>query len=278
VTTLTQVFAVLTLMAALSIMTECTLAGPQAERQELHGHNETPADLGKGKQLFEDNCAVCHGVDAAGGDGPDIRKVPDTLGDDAVQNIIRRGVPGTSMPSFFDIDDAGARDIVAYLHRLNSEGPTETVKGDPLKGKEVYETSGCAACHMIAGEGGSIGPELTRIGAMRGAKNLHERLVNPAANLPKEGNVGDRGKWTLYLMFRAFTKDGQTIEGIRVGEDSFTIVLKDASGTFHALWKPGLRSLEKEPEKSLMPSFKGTLSDSQLDDLVSYLAGLKGAQ
>jgi cytochrome c oxidase cbb3-type subunit III len=63
-----------------------------------------------------------------------------------------------------------------------------------------------------------------------------------------------------------------------MGEDSFTIVLKDASGKFHGFRKPDLLSLEKEPGKSFMPSFKGTLSDAQLDDLVAYLMSLKSAQ
>jgi mono/diheme cytochrome c family protein len=65
---------------------------------------------------------------------------------------------------------------------------------------------------------------------------------------------------------------------VRVGEDSFTIVLKDAGGKFHGLWKPDLRSLEKEPGRSFMPSFKDTLSAAQLDDLVAYLMSLKNAQ
>ena len=79
-------------------------------------------------------------------------------------------------------------------------------------------------------------------------------------------------------MFRAVEKDGHEVEGIRVGEDSFTIVLRDAGGKFHGLWKPSLRSLEKEPGKSFMPSFKGTLSDAQMDDVVAYLMTLKSAQ
>jgi len=132
---------------------------------------------------------------------------------------------------------------------------------------------------MIAGQGGSIGPELTRIGAMRGPANLKARLQDPGANLPVVQNGGFASSWTQYLMFRAVGKDGRVVEGMRVGEeDSFTIVLKDASGKLHGLWKPGLRSLEKEPGKSLMPSFKDTLSAAQLDDVVAYLMTLKSGQ
>jgi putative heme-binding domain-containing protein len=218
-------------------------------------------------------------VDARGEDGPDLRGVPAALGDAAVENIIRRGIPGTAMAGIYTISDAGAANIVAYLRTLNPTVETGTSTGDPQKGEAVFQSSGCSACHMIAGQGGSIGPELTRIGAMRGPASLKERLLDPAANLPTTGGGGMMGNsWTQYAMYRAVEKDGHVVEGIRMSEDSFTITLKDATGKFHALWKPNLRSLEREPDKSIMPSFKDTLSAEQLDDLVAYLLTLKGAQ
>jgi mono/diheme cytochrome c family protein len=39
-----------------------------------------------------------------------------------------------------------------------------------------------------------------------------------------------------------------------------------------------VQKVEKIPGRSVMPSFKDTLSASQLDDLVAYLASLKGVQ
>lgn len=238
-----------------------------------------PPDAAKGKTLFDTNCSTCHGVDARGEDGPDLRGVPASLGDPAVENIIRRGIPGTAMAGFYLISATGAADIVSYLKTLNVSEAPATSTGDPQKGEAVFKSSGCTTCHMIDGEGGSIGPDLTRIGSERGPTNLKDRLLDPAANLPQVGGGGMMGNsWTQYLMFRAVEKDGHVVEGIRMGEDSFTIVLKDATGKFHGLRKPDLRSLEKEPGKSIMPSFKGTLSDEQLDDLVAYLLTLKGAQ
>ena len=263
-----------------------SLSASQAAAQEgapppPASHAPVVIDVAQGKDLYDTNCSTCHGVDARGEDGPDLRGVPAALGDAAVENIIRRGIPGTGMTGFYNITDPQAANIVAYLKTLTAGAAAEAspVSGDPHKGEALYKSSGCSACHMIAGQGGSIGPELTRIGAMRGPASLKQRLLDPSANLPTAGGGGMMGNsWTQYAMYRAVEKDGHVVEGIRTSEDSFTIVLKDATGKFHALWKPGLRSLEREPGKNIMPSFKDTLSSEQLDDLVAYLLTLKGAQ
>ncbi|MGA9630184.1 MAG: hypothetical protein WBQ63_02045, partial [Candidatus Acidiferrales bacterium] len=95
-------------------------------------------------------------------------------------------------------------------------------------------------------------------------------------DLPHEAGAMERGRFTQYLFVRVTTKTGHVVEGTRVYEDSFTIELKDATGRFHSFRKLDLEKLEKLPGKSVMPSFKDTLSSTQLDDLVAYLASLKG--
>ena len=181
------------------------------------------------------------------------------------------------MPLFADLSEKDAANIVAYLRSFDATETSSTVKGDFKKGEFLYQSSGCSACHIIAGQGGVIGPELSRIGAMRGPASLKARLIDPGANLPENGTGFYSSKWTEYLMFRAVEKDGHAVEGIRVSEDSFTIDLKDASGRIHGFWKPDLRSLTAEPGKSFMPSYKEALSATQMDDLVAYLMSLKGA-
>lgn len=247
---------------------------PSSQAKPVH----VAADSARGKTLFEQNCSTCHGIDASGEDGPDLHGVPSSLGDVAVENIIHSGIRGTAMPGFFDLSAKDAADIIAFLRSFDVATTAGPVSGDPKAGEALFQSSGCSACHMIDGQGGSVGPELTRIGAMRGPTSLRGRLIDPGANLPQNGTGFYGSKWTEYLMFRAVEKDGHVVQGMRVGENSFVIVLKDVTGKFHSLWKPDLRSLVSEPGKSLMPSFKNTLTPAQMDDLVAYLMTLKGAQ
>jgi cytochrome c oxidase cbb3-type subunit III len=253
---------------------------PAATSRRQQAAGPIPAgNPAEGRDAFVNNCALCHGVDATGGEGPNIQQTPATLGDAAVRQIIMRGVPGTEMPGFFMMLNASeVSNIISYLRELANTATAGTVTGDPSKGQTLFKSSGCSACHMIEGEGGDVGPDLSRIGSMRGPAYLQKKLVDPGADLPTTGAEGDRGKWTRYLMFHAVTKTGQTVDGMRVGEDSFAIVLEDSQGNFHVFYKPNLQSLEKEPGKSLMPSYKGVLSAAQLNDLVAYLSTLKGHQ
>jgi hypothetical protein len=70
---------------------------------------------------------------------------------------------------------------------------------------------------------------------------------------------------------RVTTASGETIEGIRANEDSFTIQIKDASGHYHSWRKQELKELRKLRGETPMPSFDGILSATEIEDLVAYL-------
>lgn len=52
------------------------------------------------------------------------------------------------------------------------------------KGREVYEAQGCGACHMIGGEGGAAGPDLSKIGSGRDQEWLKRFVRDPEAVKP----------------------------------------------------------------------------------------------
>jgi hypothetical protein len=75
---------------------------------------------------------------------------------------------------------------------------------------------------------------------------------------------------------RAATAEGKEIRGVRVNEDVFWVLIRDGSGTVHSLEKSKLTALERELQASLMPSYATRLSEGEVDDMVAYLAGLRG--
>jgi cytochrome c oxidase cbb3-type subunit III len=242
----------------------------------------TPTDLANGKQLYISSCSRCHGVDGSGSDeGPNLHDALAKTGERAVADTILKGKPGTGMPAFSTIMSASdASHVAAYMATLGRViSPAAVISGNVRSGETIFKRSGCQKCHTIAGVGGNLGPELTNIGSLRPPDKLRQALLSPGADLPtKRSSRGLSAPVLAYLMFRAVTKDGRTVEGMRVAEDTFNIVLQDVNGDLYSLSKPSLRSLDAEPGMSFMPSVNGVLLDAELTDLIAYLASLKGAQ
>ena len=276
---LSSVWVICFIFAAFALIDNPPAAFSDA-RQQPQATSTTPQGVEAGRDLYVANCSGCHGADAAGGvagEGPNIQRLPTSLGDEAVSAIIKNGVAGTGMPAFSQLTDAQRATIIAFIRTL-VQPSSQAVKGNPAIGRNIYEENRCADCHIIDGKGGDLGPDLTNIGSTVQPDILREALLNPGGDLPRSGAIRDRGKWKEYAVFRAVTKAGRNVEGIRIRETTFSIVLEDAQGNFLVFAKSDLRTLDQISGKSFMPSYRGNLSAGQLDDLVAYLAGLGGKQ
>src|SRR5262245_15466407 len=226
-------------------------------------------DIAAGKRIFEAQCAWCHGTNGTGGTGPSLQSATlrHVANDQSLLDIVRTGIPGTDMPGFTTVlTERTAWQTAAYVRSLG-RAAARPVPGDANNGAALYESAGCGSCHVIAGRGTMIGPELTTIGALRGAAHLRDSIVNPGAAHPPG-----------YLVVRATTNAGLRIRGIRLNEDVFWIHIRDASGAVHVLRKSDLTSLDRELEATLMPSYASRFSAAELDDLVAYLSALRGTR
>jgi cytochrome c oxidase cbb3-type subunit 3 len=229
------------------------------------GFARAAPDLVAGRKIFESQCALCHGMTGGGGRGPvlarpKLKKAPD---DTALRALIVEGID-PEMPAAWQLNPNEVENVAAYVRSLGSI-PPETLPGDPARGARVYAAQGCSACHIIAGEGRGFGPELTDIGARRNAAYVRKTILQPAMSLPES-----------FLYVAVTTAEDRTIRGIRVNEDSFTVQMKDAAGRFYSFRKADLRRLKRLEKDTPMPSFQGRLTGGELDDLVAWLAGLRG--
>jgi metallo-beta-lactamase class B len=246
------------------------------------GFSRTEASAGDiegGKQLFNGMCVECHGAGGAGGDAPSLNRarLMHAPTDAALISILTNGIPNTNMPRIRRFTDTEMTQLVAYVRSLGRVAEAK-VPGDAKRGADIYKNLGCAGCHIINGQGGNLGPDLSDIGFLRGAAYLKESVVDPAAALPKGVmQIPSRG-YAEYLPLRIVTKKGDEVRGIRVNEDSFTIQVRDQAGKFYSLRKADLELLEKQMGKSLMPSFATRLAAPELDNLVAYLASLRSGE
>jgi PQQ-dependent dehydrogenase (methanol/ethanol family) len=267
-------------LAAVAVLVPCGcgVARPQ-EKPATNPLAGNPAAIREGASLFRANCAPCHGFGAKGGGrGPNLTSGRWTHGssDADIFRTISQGVPGTDMPANA-FEDSETWAIIAYIRSLSASGPA--VSGNPTTGEKIFwGRGGCSGCHMVSGSGGRLGPDLSRVGASRSVAYLIDSIREPSKDL--SAGLSDPnnhyGVPLVYDTVTVVTAAGQSITGVAKNEDAFSVQLLDTHEELHLLLKTDLKSVTHE-HKSLMPAYsREMLSDTDLNDLVAYLAGLRG--
>jgi cytochrome c oxidase cbb3-type subunit III len=221
------------------------------------GQANNPASAGQ--QLFAAHCVSCHGLDGRGGEiGPNIATAANVSAksDDQLTKTIHDGTTG-GMPSFATtMTQTEIAAVVSYIRTLQHGGKTPAT-GDTAAGKALFfGKAECSGCHMVQGNGGFLGPDLT--GVPLSADDIRSAIVSPPTSA-----TGVLTTVTLH--------SGRKISGLARNEDNFSIQLVDEKGSFHLLDKADVASIARAATP-LMPGDYGTrLSASELQDLVSFL-------
>jgi putative heme-binding domain-containing protein len=120
---------------------------------------------------------------------------------------------------------------------------------------------------MIGGQGGRLGPNLSRIGAARSVSALEREIRAPHEVIP----VG-------FETVTVVTTDGRRIRGVRKNEDTFSIQIMTAAEQLRSFMKRDIKEVVAE-EQSLMPVYGADrLTDEELTDLVRYLRTQRGTK
>lgn len=263
---LSSVFATLLALAQTSLAVE--------PRDSTHGLHVL---IGEGASLFRANCSGCHGLDAEGGSkGPALRveRSAHRSSASSVYRIITHGIDGTEM-SASDLQPSEVRAIVAYL--LSLEPTRSVLTGDARIGQMLFITEGCSSCHMVRGRGGSLGPDLSRVGASRSIPYLIESIREPTNELSIETpDPNDNyGQPMIYDTVTVVTKSGLRVTGVAKNQDTFSIQLLDTDQHLHLFLLSELAKVSHEPQ-SLMPAYSESAIDSEhLNDLLAYLESLR---
>jgi len=133
----------------------------------------------------------------------------------------------------------------------------------PIRGREVFHAAACIKCHVIAGKGTKLGPDLTEVAKRYKVPKLLEQILKPSKEIHKD------------FQTHAFaTTDGRTIVGL---------VIKEDAGAIHVLPNPlKPKQIEVIQKAEVVKRFKSQLSTmpegllmtfkkSELLDLLSFL-------
>jgi len=131
---------------------------PASARDRSNPLGSDPADIAAGRDLFQENCGICHGYDGVGktqiGGGaypraPDLRSLMGALSDGETFYHIRNGIRNTAMPAW-SFPERQVWQLVLYMRNLPK---TATMAGDPAGGA-ISQASGhfvgsesCKSCH-----------------------------------------------------------------------------------------------------------------------------------
>src|ERR1051325_8349613 len=211
----------------------------------LHDAQYPDADIAYGAKLYVDKCVNCHGStgDQIGGVNLRSGKFRNAVVDRDLERFIRTGSPA-GMPGFA-LHAPGMAGIVAYLRNMNAFDAGTSKAGDITRGHAVVDSKGaCLKCHRIGVSGARIGPNLSDIGAARSAGQLERSLLDPSSQM-----------MPINRPVRIAKKDGTTISGRRLNEDTYSVQIIDDSERLHSLLKSDLRELTIATTSPL-PSYK----------------------
>lgn len=254
--------AVLPLIASVAILASAAAAAQSVSSSAVNPLESDPRAARAGGALFRAQCATCHGADAKGIetiDAPDLTAIWEdrSVSDGQVFQAIRQGVPGSIMPPH-GFPNTEIWMLVSYLRSVSAAGSDQPFTGDVANGQALFADN-CARCHRVAGAGGSLGPELSRITGRRSVATLINSIRQPSAT------IGRR-----YRPVSLTTASNQRLRGTVKSEDAFSILLMDTNQQLRAYNKQQLTELVHETE-SLMPVFSpSALSDAEINDILSY--------
>jgi putative heme-binding domain-containing protein len=229
-------------------------------------HQYTTQDIEAGSRLYATQCMTCHGAAGDTVSGINLRRgqFRRPMSDDDVRRTIATGVAGTGMPPF-DFQPRELDGLVAFIRSGFDVGGMAVKVGDAARGQALFEgKGGCASCHRVNGKGPRVAPDLSDVGAIRSPSQLFRSLTAPTSQM-----------MPINRPVKIVMRDGRTISGRRLNEDTYTVQLIDDQERLLSLDKTDIRDLQVSTTSS-MPPATAVLVGSEIDDTIAYLLSLRG--
>ncbi len=210
---------------------------------------------------------------AAGSDETDGRALIETLERAAARRNLR---PELLRPRLTSYPDSVKRAAEALLDSIHVDGArqaqqldellTVVAGGDAARGQTVFNGSkaACLSCHAIGYVGGTLGPDLTKIGDVRSERDLLEAIVFPSASFA-------RG----YEPATVQTRSGDMHTGVLRADGPVEIVLSIPPGVDVRIPRSDVADVQPGTISLMPPGFADVLTRSELADLIAFLRAAK---
>ena len=225
------------------------------------------AAVERGKTLFGQNCAFCHGRTGFGGEsGPnlmDSEVVTSDVRGNKIGPVVRNGRPDKGMPAF-NLSPPEITALSAFLHAQKKKADAhpggrrgvsvaDLQTGNVAAGKEYFNGAGtCSSCHSPTGD-------LAGIATRYKGLELEKRMLYPRF-----------AKATVTVT----TPSGQSVSGELSYQDEFTIGLTDAAGWYQSWPANSIKYTIHAPAEAhaeLLPKY----TDDDVHNLMAYLQTLR---
>ena len=134
---------------------------------------------------------------------------------------------------------------------------------DPQKGEKIYRQLNCMSCHAIGGAGGTIGSDLSSVGANAPTDYIIQSILNPSEDI-KDG----------YELNRIVKKDGSVITGYIARETSSEVIIQDVAGREIFVPQSQIEIHETVPGSLMPPGLTASLERKEFIDLIGFLSKL----
>lgn len=269
------------------------------------GGGSSSVDVGAGEIAFRQFCAGCHSLDERRSSAPSLRAIGSEAaqrrpGYTAAQYILesivvpgafrKPGVEGAMPRVADDLDDATIRSLVGFLASRGGRADFAEIEALPIvrpavsaeasapanqarirQGEILFHNKGkCATCHQRFNP---LAPSLEGVG-QHGTDYLREKILEPSKTLAP-----------AYAQTTVATRDGRVLLGrlLQLDHRQVALLTADEAGRTQVRQIP-VADLDTGPDgrpallrsgQSAMPSYRGVLTDAELDCLVHFLVHLR---
>ncbi|HVC95344.1 MAG TPA: HEAT repeat domain-containing protein [Pirellulales bacterium] len=159
---------------------------------------------------------------------------------------------------------ARQQDQAAYLAKLAAE--LEQLPASAEAGQPIFlsQKAGCYGCHRAVGRGGTVGPDLSKIGQIRNKAELLESIVFPSSIVNPE-----------YRSFQVVTNDGQIASGLLIRDAPEAIYLRTTELAEIRIPRDDIEQVSPLTVSVMPDGLEKTLSRQELRDLLEFLTQQK---